>query len=65
VERIDGKGAGYMNPRSARFKTAFWYMPRYAAGDIGSNSIRMAAAEALPGSGTRLGESVFRNGIAQ
>src|ERR1019366_3908552 len=50
-----------------------WYMPRYAAIDIGSNSIRMAAAEVLPGSGmrvlaservvTRLGESVFRNGI--
>jgi hypothetical protein len=48
-------------------------MPRYAAIDIGSNSIRMAAAEVLPGSGmrvlaservvTRLGESVFRNGI--
>jgi len=50
-----------------------WYMPRYAAIDIGSNSIRMAAAEVLPGSGmrvlaservvTRLGESVFRNGV--
>jgi len=48
-------------------------MPRYAAIDIGSNSIRMAAAEVLPGSGmrvlaservvTRLGESVFRQGI--
>jgi len=48
-------------------------MPRYAAIDIGSNSIRMAAAEVLPGSGmrvlaservvTRLGESVFRNGV--
>jgi exopolyphosphatase/guanosine-5'-triphosphate,3'-diphosphate pyrophosphatase len=48
-------------------------MPRYAAIDIGSNSIRMAAAEVLPGSGmrvlaservvTRLGESVFRNGL--
>ncbi len=50
-----------------------WYMPRYAAIDIGSNSIRMEAAETLPGSPmrvlaservvTRLGESVFRNGI--
>ena len=48
-------------------------MPRYAAIDIGSNSIRMAAAEVLPGSGmrvlasdrvvTRLGESVFRHGV--
>jgi len=48
-------------------------MPRYAAIDIGSNSIRMAAAEVLPGSPmralvseravTRLGESVFRNGV--
>jgi len=48
-------------------------MPRYAAIDIGSNSIRMAAAEMLPGSGmrvlvservvTRLGESVFRTGL--
>ncbi len=48
-------------------------MPRYAAIDIGSNSIRMAAAEVLPGSPmrvlaservvTRLGESVFRNGL--
>jgi exopolyphosphatase / guanosine-5'-triphosphate,3'-diphosphate pyrophosphatase len=55
-------------------ETAYnWYMPRYAAIDIGSNSIRMAAAEVLPGSGmrvlaservvTRLGESVFRNGM--
>jgi len=52
-------------------------MPRYAAIDIGSNSIRMAAAELLPGNPggetmrvlaservvTRLGESVFRNGV--
>jgi exopolyphosphatase/guanosine-5'-triphosphate,3'-diphosphate pyrophosphatase len=48
-------------------------MPRYAAIDIGSNSIRMAAAEVLPGAParvlvservvTRLGESVFRNGV--
>ncbi|MGA7235700.1 MAG: Ppx/GppA family phosphatase, partial [Bryobacteraceae bacterium] len=47
-------------------------MPRYAAIDIGSNSIRMEAAEAAPGQPTRilasdrevtrLGESVFRNG---
>src|SRR5215472_12341378 len=47
-------------------------MPRYAAIDIGSNSIRMAAAEVLPGERpqtltadrdvVRLGESVFRNG---
>src|SRR2546430_4626784 len=47
-------------------------MPRYAAIDIGSNSIRMAAAEARPGERphtlvadrevVRLGESVFRNG---
>lgn len=47
-------------------------MPRYAAIDIGSNSVRMLAAEASPGAGfetlaadrqvTRLGESVFRNG---
>src|SRR5215470_7985274 len=48
------------------------FMPRYAAIDIGSNSIRMEAAEVLPGQPTRilasdrevtrLGESVFRNG---
>jgi len=48
-------------------------MPRYAAIDIGSNSIRMAAAEVLPGAPmrvlaservvTRLGEGVFRNGL--
>src|ERR1043166_1962524 len=48
-------------------------MPRYAAIDIGSNSIRMAAAEVLPGElphtlaadreVVRLGESVFRNGF--
>ncbi|MBS1860027.1 MAG: Ppx/GppA family phosphatase, partial [Acidobacteria bacterium] len=47
-------------------------MSRYAAIDIGSNSIRMEAAEVLPGLGTRilasdrevtrLGESVFRTG---
>ena len=47
-------------------------MPRYAAIDIGSNSIRMEAAEVAPGIGTRvlaserevtrLGESVFRTG---
>jgi exopolyphosphatase / guanosine-5'-triphosphate,3'-diphosphate pyrophosphatase len=47
-------------------------VPRYAAIDIGSNSIRMEAAEVLPGQTprilvsdrevTRLGESVFRNG---
>ena len=47
-------------------------MPRYAAIDIGSNSIRMQAAEVAPGSATRilaaerevtrLGEGVFRNG---
>ena len=47
-------------------------MPRYAALDIGSNSIRMLAAEVVGGSPvkalassrqvTRLGESVFRNG---
>ena len=48
-------------------------MPRYAAIDIGSNSIRMAAAEVVPGERrpqtlaqdrevVRLGESVFRNG---
>jgi len=48
-------------------------MPRYAAIDIGSNSIRMEAAELGAGSDlrvlaservvTRLGESVFRNGV--
>lgn len=48
------------------------YVPRYAAIDIGSNSIRMEAAEVLPGQPTkilvserevtRLGESVFRTG---
>ncbi|MFN7994015.1 MAG: Ppx/GppA phosphatase family protein [Bryobacteraceae bacterium] len=48
-------------------------MPRYAAIDIGSNSIRMQAAEVLPGAPTRvlaaerfvtrLGEGVFRNGV--
>ena len=47
-------------------------MPRYAAIDIGSNSLRMEAAEVTPGSParilaserevTRLGESVFRTG---
>ena len=47
-------------------------MPRYAAIDIGSNSIRMEAAEIVPGQPvrilasdrevTRLGESVFRSG---
>ena len=47
-------------------------MPRYAAIDIGSNSIRMEAAEVGPGQPirvlasdrevTRLGESVFRSG---
>ncbi|MEO7651622.1 MAG: Ppx/GppA family phosphatase, partial [Bryobacteraceae bacterium] len=47
-------------------------MPRYAAVDIGSNSIRMLAAEVMPGASsrtlassrqvTRLGESVFRSG---
>ncbi len=47
-------------------------MARYAAIDIGSNSIRMEAAEVLPGQParilasdrevTRLGESVFRSG---
>jgi exopolyphosphatase/guanosine-5'-triphosphate,3'-diphosphate pyrophosphatase len=47
-------------------------VPRYAAIDIGSNSIRMEAAELVPGlearvlasdrEVTRLGESVFRNG---
>jgi exopolyphosphatase/guanosine-5'-triphosphate,3'-diphosphate pyrophosphatase len=48
-------------------------MPRYAAIDIGSNSIRMEAAEVTPGAPmrvlaservvTRLGESVFRSGL--
>jgi len=47
-------------------------MPRYAAIDIGSNSIRMEAAEVVDGTSprilaserevTRLGESVFRTG---
>src|SRR5438046_2641572 len=47
-------------------------MPRYAAIDIGSNSIRMEAAEVMPGQPgrilasdrevTRLGEGVFRTG---
>ena len=47
-------------------------MPRYAAIDIGSNSIRMETAETMPGKPmriltsdrevTRLGESVFRSG---
>lgn len=47
-------------------------MPRYAAVDIGSNSVRMLAAEISPGAPpetlaserqvTRLGESVFRTG---
>lgn len=48
-------------------------VPRYAAIDIGSNSIRMEAAEVVPGQParvlasdrevTRLGESVFRIGL--
>jgi exopolyphosphatase / guanosine-5'-triphosphate,3'-diphosphate pyrophosphatase len=48
-------------------------MARYAAVDIGSNSIRMQAAEVVPGQPpkilgdardvTRLGESVFRSGL--
>ncbi|HSB13419.1 MAG TPA: Ppx/GppA phosphatase family protein [Bryobacteraceae bacterium] len=48
-------------------------MPRYAAIDIGSNSVRMLAAELAPGAPTRilaaerqvtrLGEGVFRNGF--
>jgi exopolyphosphatase / guanosine-5'-triphosphate,3'-diphosphate pyrophosphatase len=47
-------------------------MPRYAAVDIGSNSVRMLAAETSPGAATkilaaerqvtRLGASVFQNG---
>src|SRR5579872_3706861 len=47
-------------------------MARYAAIDIGSNSVRMEAAEVIPGQParilasdrevTRLGESVFRTG---
>src|ERR1700689_2931323 len=47
-------------------------MPRYASVDIGSNSVRMEAAEVTPGQpsrilaserqGTRLGASVFRTG---
>jgi exopolyphosphatase/guanosine-5'-triphosphate,3'-diphosphate pyrophosphatase len=46
-------------------------MPRYAAIDIGSNSVRMMAADVMPGSTrilaeerqvTRLGESVFQSG---
>lgn len=47
-------------------------MPRYAAIDIGSNSVRMLAADVAPGGAltplasdrqvTRLGESVFRTG---
>src|SRR5262245_59539065 len=47
-------------------------MPRYAAIDIGSNSVRMEAAEVLPGASmrvlasdrevTRLGSSVFHSG---
>ncbi len=47
-------------------------MPRYAAVDIGSNSVRMEAAEVIPGQPskilaserqvTRLGTSVFRSG---
>ena len=47
-------------------------MPRYAAIDVGSNSVRMLAAEAAPGAKTqilaedrqvtRLGASVFQSG---
>ena len=49
-------------------------MPRYAAIDIGSNSVRMQAAEIIPGAPmrvlaadrevTRLGASVFRTGAS-
>ena len=52
---------------------AWNFMPRYAAIDVGSNSIRMEAAEVVPGQTprilasdrevTRLGESVFRVGV--
>ena len=50
-------------------------MPRYAAIDIGSNSVRMEAAEVIDGQPprilaserqvTRLGASVFRTGRGQ
>ena len=48
-------------------------MPRYASVDIGSNSVRMMAAETNGGETkilaqdrqvTRLGESVFRPGVS-
>src|SRR5271157_294042 len=67
--RCDAR-AGFKRPK------ANWYngraMPRYAAIDIGSNSVRMLAAELEAGAPlrvlvedrqvTRLGESVFRGG---
>ena len=60
-------------PRTSRQAIAIMKgMPRYAAIDIGSNSIRMEAAEVVSGQParvlaserevTRLGESVFRTG---
>src|SRR5689334_21352635 len=64
-----------MGERRTSLARALGYIevvPRYAAIDIGSNSIRMEAAEVVPGRPpeilasdrdvTRLGESVFRNG---
>src|SRR5579871_6196264 len=74
--RITRRTSTRSNPRlarrAARPSISIRRVPRYAAIDIGSNSIRMEAAEVVPGQParilaserevTRLGEGVFRNG---
>src|SRR5579871_6439734 len=74
--RITRRTSTRSNPRlarrAARPSISIRRVPRYAAIDIGSNSIRMEAAEVAPGQAarilasdrevTRLGESVFRTG---
>jgi exopolyphosphatase/guanosine-5'-triphosphate,3'-diphosphate pyrophosphatase len=61
-----------MSISPAPISSSIKVVPRYAAIDVGSNSVRMEAAEVLPGQParilasdrevTRLGESVFRSG---